>query len=86
MARVLAAASNDAEVEQWRHELELGRRVEMRRSLGLIFERELDDQLVDACWALFSAEVYAKLTGDGGWTRAEYERWLPEATTRIIGD
>ena len=58
----------------------------MRRSLGLIFEREVDEQLVDVCWALFSAEVYAKLTGDGGWTRAEYERWLPEATTRIIGD
>ena len=83
---ILAAASNDPEVEQWRHELELGRRIEMRRSLGLIFEREVDEQLVDVCWALFSAEVYAKLTGDGGWTRAEYERWLQEATTRIVGD
>ena len=31
------------EVEPWRHELELGRRVEMRRSLGLIFEREIDE-------------------------------------------
>ena len=83
---ILAAASNDSEVEQWRHELELGRRVEMRRSLGLIFERDLDEQIVDVCWALFSAEVYAKLIGDGGWTRAEYERWLLEATTRIVGD
>ena len=48
--------------------------------------RAVDEQLVDVCWALFSAEVYAKLTGDGGWTRADYERWLLEATTRIVGD
>jgi AcrR family transcriptional regulator len=83
---ILAAASNDPEVEQWRHELELGRRVEMRRSLGLIFERDVDERLVDACWALASAEVYAKLTGDGTWTRTDYERWLAEAITRIVGD
>ena len=81
---ILAAASDDPEVEQWRRSSNWAARRD-RRSLGLIFGREIDERLVDVCWALFSAEVYTKLTGDGGWSRADYEQWLSDATARLLG-
>jgi AcrR family transcriptional regulator len=82
---ILAAASSDEEVDRWRIELDAGRRLETQRSLALMYERKVDEHVVDLFWALFSSEVYSKLTRDAGWSRSEYEAWLYTATERIIG-
>jgi AcrR family transcriptional regulator len=82
---ILAAASADDEVEGWRHELERGRRLEVKRSLERMFDLTIDAPVADLCWALYSPEVYTKLVRDAGWSRAAYERWLREATVRMVG-
>ena len=41
-------------------------------------------RVVDLCWSLYSPEVYTQLTRDAGWSRAEYEQWLCEATVRLL--
>ena len=82
---ILAAASSDEEVARWREELEAGRKLETHRALAMIYEREIDPHVVDVVWALFSAEVYALLTRDSGWSRADYEAWVFNATERVVG-
>ncbi|HEX5096733.1 MAG TPA: helix-turn-helix domain-containing protein [Acidimicrobiia bacterium] len=81
---VVAAASSDEEVDGWRKELDDGRRIDTRRFLALIYEREIDEHVVDLIWALFSSEVYWKLTRDVGWSRSEYETWLYTAMERVV--
>ncbi len=82
---IVVAAAADAEVETWRAQLERGRRAQVGESLELIVGHPIDARLTDGCWALYSPEVYTLLTRDAGWSRAEYEQWLSDATARLLG-
>jgi len=82
---IVVAAAGDTEVENWRVQLERGRRAQVGESLALIAGHPIDARLADACWALYSAEVYTQLTRDAGWNRAEYEQWLCETTAQLLG-
>lgn len=80
---VAEAAKGDAEIDEWRRTMEAGRLVDTRRSLEAVLGRSADERLVTLLWALFSAEVYLRLTGDGGLSRAEYESLVVEASKRL---
>ena len=58
--------------------------MQIEQSLTLILDRTLDARVLDLCWSLYSPEVYTQLTRDAGWSRAEYEQWLCEATVRLL--
>jgi hypothetical protein len=66
------AAASDDEIDAWRLQWEAGRRVDVRRSVELIIDQEVDDVTLDLFWAIFSHEVYATFVVDRGLTRAEY--------------
>ncbi len=84
---ILEASASDAEIDAWRQEWDEGRRVDTRRSLELIFERVLDDDVVlDLLWGLFSHEVYALLVFDRGLDRAQYVERLRTAVVALVGD
>ena len=66
------AAASDEEIDGWRLKWEDGRRVDVRRSVELILEREIDDIDLDLLWGLFSHEVYGMLVLDRGLDRTHY--------------
>lgn len=81
---IVEAASADDEVAGWRVELELARRLDVARSLAIILGEELDEQVITMLWVIYSPEAYLKLTHDAGFTRDEYERFIVEATHRLV--
>jgi AcrR family transcriptional regulator len=83
---IVAAASADEEVDGWKRELEQGHRLDVRRALARIYERDVDEHVVDLVWTLLSPEVYVKLTRDASWSRAEYETWLYTTIDRVAGE
>ena len=84
---VLEAAASDDEIDAWRLQWDEGRRIDTRRSLELILQRELDDDaLLDVVWGLFSHEVYAMLVLDRGLDRAQYAERMRTAVTALVGD
>ena len=84
---VLEAAASDDEIDAWRLQWDEGRRIDTRRSLELILQRELDDDAVlDVVWGLFSHEVYAMLVLDRGLDRAQYAERMRTAVTALVGD
>ena len=82
---IVEAASSDPEIDGWRREMEDLRRLDVRRSLELILGHELDEAVVTLLWLLYSPEVYRKLVGDEGLSRAEYEALLIDASRRLTG-
>ena len=66
------AAASDEEIDGWRLQWEEGRRIDVRRSVELILQREIDDVGLDLLWGLFSHEVYGMLVFDRGLDRAHY--------------
>ena len=82
---LIEAARSDEEVDGWRLEIEQRRHLDVRRSIAAVLEEEPDDQLVTTLWILYSAETYLKLTSDEGFDRAQYEAFLVEAATRLVG-
>ncbi|WP_438295983.1 hypothetical protein [Streptomyces sp. HUAS TT7] len=38
----------------------------------------------DACWALTTTAVFAKLTIEAGWDGAAYQRWLADVLTATL--
>ena len=80
---IIEAASADEEVDRWRLELEAGRRLDVRRSIEVVFGRSVDDALVTMLWVLYSPEAYTKLVHDEGLSRPQYEALLVDATTRL---
>ena len=80
---IVEAAGADEEVDAWRLEMEKGRRLDTARSLELIFDRPVDEQLVSMLWILYSPETYFKLVRDSGMSRDRYEAFLVDATNRL---
>jgi AcrR family transcriptional regulator len=80
----MEAAASDPEIDGWRAQWDEGRRLDTRRSLELIVQRELDDVQVDLFWALFSHEVYGMLVLDRGLSRAQYAERMRTAVTGLL--
>ena len=80
---IVEAAGADEEVDAWRLEMEKGRQLDTARSLELIFDRPVDEQLVSMLWILYSPETYFKLVRDSGMSRDGYEAFLVDATNRL---
>jgi AcrR family transcriptional regulator len=81
---IIEAASADEEVDGWRLEQEAGRRDVVRQSIALVLAAEPDEALATMCWVLYGPETYLKLVHDFGFSRADYEAFLVDATTRLI--
>jgi AcrR family transcriptional regulator len=82
---IVEASSADDEVDAWRLELEKGRRIDTARSVQLVLDRPVDEQLVAMLWILYSPETYFKLVKDSGMSRKEYEALLIDASKRLAG-
>jgi AcrR family transcriptional regulator len=77
------AAASDDEIDGWRREWEAHRRVDVRRSVELILEQELDDVALDLLWGIFSHEVYGMLVLDHGLDRAQYTERMRAAVAGL---
>jgi len=80
---IVEAAGADEGVDAWRLEMEKDRRLDTARSLELILDRAVDEQLVSLLWILYSPETYFKLVRDSRMSRDEYEAFLVDATNRL---
>jgi hypothetical protein len=60
------------------------RRAELRHGFGLVFDRELSPNDLDAVWTLTSTEVYDELTGERGWSPDQYRTWITNALPRMF--
>ena len=81
---LMEAASGDEEVDGWRVELEHGRHRQIAESVDLIVGRSLGDRVTTMAWILYSSDTYLKLVQDLGFTPAQYEAFLVDATRRLI--
>jgi AcrR family transcriptional regulator len=80
----MEAAASDEEIEGWRAQWDDGRRLDSRRSLEVILQREIDDVLLDLFWGIFSHEVYGMLVLDRGLDRAQYAERMRTAVTALV--
>jgi AcrR family transcriptional regulator len=84
---ILEAAASDAEVDAWRLQWDEERRIDTRRVVERVLERELDDDVVlDLLWGIFSHEVYSLLVLDRGLDRAQYAERMRTALAALLGD
>jgi AcrR family transcriptional regulator len=77
------AAASDDEIDGWRKQWEAGRRIDVRRSVELILDEEIDDVTLDLLWGIFSHEVYGILVLDHGLDRAEYTARMRAAVASL---
>lgn len=80
-----AAASND-DLARLLREDEERRRTSIEQGARLVAARRLRAHERDGLWAVMSVEVYALLTRGSGWSAQRYERWLADATLRLLAD
>ena len=78
------AAVSDDEIDTWRKQGEQNRRLDVARSLELVFGRPIDGPTIDLLSALYSQETYTTLIDEAGWTRAEYEQHMGDVTKRLV--
>jgi AcrR family transcriptional regulator len=81
---LLDAAAGDEELAAWVEESERRRYVDVRRSLERIFERTIEDEIVDLLWVLYSSDTYRRLVEGRGLSRDEYRHAMETATRRIL--
>lgn len=79
----MEAAASDPEIDGWRSQWDEARRIDTRRSLEVILQREVDDVLLDLFWGIFSHEVYGMLVLDRGLDRAQYAERMRTAVTAL---
>ncbi len=79
-----AAAADGAAWSAWIDEKIEGRRLDTRRVLELIFGIAIDPVALEIVMTLYSAETYLFLTERSGWSRAQYEEHVLDATLAII--
>lgn len=78
------AAASDQEIDGWRLRWDAGRRLDVKRSVELIVQHELDDATLDLLWGIFSHEVYGMLVLDHGLDRAQYAERMRAAVTALV--
>ena len=83
-----AAAAEDSELDRLRQEMHARRRANLRLLAGLLEETGAlgtdVDTAAETIWALASPELYALLSGPGGWTPERYETWLAESLAMLL--
>jgi len=84
------ASSTEPEAEQVWREISERRAANMRklvrniRDTGFLRPGLSIDEAADVVWATNSAELYAMLTEERGWSPLRYERWLADAWCRLL--
>jgi AcrR family transcriptional regulator len=78
------AAAGDPEVAAWCRDMEESRRGELGRSLEMASGRRLEGDDLDVLWAFLGPEVYLKLVGERGWSRARYEEHMTDACLKLV--
>jgi hypothetical protein len=81
---IMEAAVADPEIDQWRVELEAGRRIDVERSFRLVLGAESDEMTNDWLWMIVGPEIYLKLTRDLALPRERYEAYLLVAIERLV--
>jgi AcrR family transcriptional regulator len=81
---LLEAADGDDELAAWADESERRRYLDVRRSLERIFEREIEGEIVDLLWVLYSSDTYRKLVEGRGMSRDAYRHAMETATRRLL--
>ena len=82
---IAEAASSEPRLAEVQRALELRRRANIATGAELVAGRPLDDDELDTLWVSMNAETFALLTGTGGRSVEEYERWLTATMDRILG-
>jgi AcrR family transcriptional regulator len=77
------ASFGDEDLEAWRSETELRRRIDTKAALELVVQAPIEDVAFDALWVLLGPGAYLDLVVDAGRSRAEYQRCLSEAIVRL---
>lgn len=78
------AAVSEPQIAAKVEELEQRRRDNIREAAELAVGRPVDDDEVDGLWAVMGVDVFHLVTGVGGRTVPEYERWLAGMTKRLL--
>lgn len=88
MGVLASAAAEEPELDDLRRALHARRRENLRWLAG---DLEASGALApdvesaaETIWALASPELYALLSGPGGWTPDRYERWLAESLASLL--
>jgi hypothetical protein len=79
------AAAGDEELSTWMAEADQRRRLDVGRSLEQVFDRTVDDAMLDILWVLFGPSTYRIFVVECGMSRAEYQRRVAEAAVRVLG-
>jgi hypothetical protein len=83
-----AAAAEEPELEELRSTMHERRRSNLRRLAGMLDETGAlgtdVETATETIWALASPELYALLSGPGGWEPERYERWLAESLAALL--
>lgn len=79
------AAASDAAAKERLERYETVRRATIAAGLELVLGQAPGDRVIDAMWALASPEVFAKLTGERGWSMDSYQSWLVETADALLG-
>lgn len=82
---IVEAAPGDAEINRSRAELEAARRIEVERGIELVLGQRVEARTLDLVWALLGPEMYLKLIGEAGMSRADYEACMADALVRLTG-
>jgi AcrR family transcriptional regulator len=80
---IVEAAPGDAEINRSRAELESARRIEVERAVERVLGQRVEGRTLDLVWALLGPEMYLKLRGEAGMSRADYEACMADALVRI---
>jgi len=73
VAGAVRRGRGDDELTAWVLEADHRRRIDVVKSLELIFERDVEGPAIDVLWILYSPETYWKLTRVAGLTVDEYK-------------
>jgi len=78
------AAGGDPLLAAKAEELQRRRRANVREGLELMSGGAVEEDVVDALWVVTDADAFRLLTGTGGRSVEDYERWLAVTITRLL--
>jgi len=77
-------AAADPALEDVLRDRETSRRADVELGARLVAGRDVAEEECDGLWALYDVSVYQLLIELRGWTATQYERWLADATDRLL--
>jgi AcrR family transcriptional regulator len=84
MGALQEASASDTASKVRLQAYETDRRSVIQAGLRLILGKQPPEMLIDSIWALASPEIFAKLTGERGWTVERYEQWLVQTAGPLL--